>query len=80
MTPVLYWLSYRSDEEVTIFLVEAAYELSARVKAGLAGMDHNKFVESHALPEKMAKKVPPSMIGRSLSGKEAAALLKKLEG
>jgi hypothetical protein len=43
----------------------------------LAGVE-GEFQEGRELDEKMTKKVPKKMIGRVLSRKEAAALLKNL--
>jgi len=65
---------------VTVIIEPAHSAIAARVKAGLAGMEDTEFTEAHQLSAKLAKKVPETMIGRALSGSEAMALLKKLEG
>jgi hypothetical protein len=47
------------------------------MRALLAGIE-GEFQEGHELDAKMVRKVPKAMIGKSLSQKEANALLKKL--
>jgi hypothetical protein len=76
MPTPLYWLSYRHG---TVFLQRAHSPIAALVKASLAGMDEEAFIEGHRLPPDETKKIPRTMISRKLSGAEAAALLKKLE-
>jgi hypothetical protein len=51
--------------------------MMARMKAGMAGQQ-GAFQEGHQLDAKTAKKIPVKMVGRSLSQKEAAALLKRI--
>lgn len=51
--------------------------ISARMRAAIAGVTGD-FQEGYELDAKTAKKVPKGLIGKSLSRKEAAALLKKL--
>jgi hypothetical protein len=74
----LYWLSYREERGLTVFIVRAASIFAARMKAGNAGMDSSDFEEAHSLPGEAAERVPDAMIGRRLSAKEIAALVKKL--
>jgi hypothetical protein len=77
-TTSLYWLTYRQSDAVVIVLQHAHSALGARLKASVTGVDDNAFSEGHLLSEEMAAKVPEDMIGRVISMKEAAALLKKM--
>lgn len=48
-----------------------------RLRASLAGFG-GEFIEAHELDAERAQNVPAKMIGRSLSGPEAAELLDRL--
>ena len=51
--------------------------MMARVKAGMAGQQ-SEPLECHELDAKTAKKIPAKTIGRTLTHKEAFALLKRI--
>ena len=73
----LYWLVFKSGKDISVIIQPAGGIIIARVRALLAGVE-GEFQEGHALDAKMVRKVPKKMIGRVLSRKEAAVLLKKL--
>jgi len=75
----LYWLCYRHGDRTHVVLQWSATLLGARMRAGIAKLDDGVFSEGHALASDMAARVPPGIIGRRLSQKEAAALLDGLE-
>jgi hypothetical protein len=74
----LWWLTYARLDGALVFIQEANTCLSARLKACRAGMKDRDFREGHLLPAKFARMVPGGMLGRKLSGTEAAALLEKM--
>ena len=60
-----------------MFIQEASGLIYARLESSFAGFT-GKFLEAHALDAKRAQNVRARMIGRSLSGPEAAELLDRL--
>jgi hypothetical protein len=73
----LFWLVYASGDDITVIIQPASHLIFASVQASMThGLGTHQ--EGYALDKKTAKKVPKKMIGRVLSRKEAAALLKKL--
>lgn len=74
----LFWIAHRIGGAPSIFIAEANTKLYARLAAARAG-HAGEFAEAHELDVRTAKKIPKAMIGRALSQKEAAALVKKLE-
>jgi hypothetical protein len=73
----LFWLVYKSGRDLTVVIQPGGSLGFARLKAAVAGIE-GEFQEGHELDAKTAKKVPKGMIGRVLTRKEAAALLKRL--
>ena len=73
----LFWLVFKMDGDITVFIQPAGALGMARLKAALAGIE-GEFQEGHELDAKMAKKVPKAQIGKPLTRKQASALLKKL--
>ena len=55
-----------------VFIEETSAPIYARLGASFAGFT-GEFVEAHELDARRAQNVPARMIGRSLSGPEAAA-------
>lgn len=49
----------------------------AKVKAAIDGFT-GTFVEAHELDARSARKIPRTMIGRTLTARQATALLKRL--
>src|SRR5262245_5288773 len=75
----LFWLAYQTKDGVCVVLQEAPSLVHARMRTALAGLDGGfEFREGHELDAKTAKKVPKASIGKCLSPKQAAALLKRL--
>ena len=77
---LLYWLCYQHRGRTHVVLQRASSLIHARMHAGIAKLDQGEFTEGHALAPEMATRVPPDMIGRRLSQKQAAVLLDRLEG
>ena len=75
----LFWLVFKQGNEVAVVIQPAGDIITARVRALLAGIE-GKFQEGHQLDDKTVRKVPKKMIGRVLSRKEAAGILKKVGG
>jgi hypothetical protein len=73
----MFWLTFETSRGIEVYIVEARHLMMARVKAGMAGQK-GQFQEGHKIDAKMAKKIPAKMIGRTLSHKEAFALLKRI--
>lgn len=77
MNQALFWLTYRHENEIMIFIQPASHLLMARIKATLAGVQ-GEFAKGHQLDETIAEKMPRNCIGRSLSRTAATTLLNKL--
>lgn len=73
----LFWIVHQVDGAPSVFLEEAGDQITARLKALLAG-HVGEFAEIHALDVKMAKRVPAAMRRRPLRQREAEALLNKI--
>ena len=73
----MFWLTYASSRGTEVFIAESGFLMVAKVKAELAGQ-RGEFQEGHVVDANTAKKIPLDMIGRSLSHKEAFALLKRM--
>jgi hypothetical protein len=73
----MFWLTFETSRGVEVYIVEARHLMMARVRAGMAGQQ-GQFQEGHELDAQTAKKIPARMIRRTLSHKEAFALLKKI--
>lgn len=73
----LFWLVFKKDGDVTVFIQPAGALGMARLKAALAGIE-SEFQEGHELDDKMTKKMPKGQIGKPLTRKQASALLKRL--
>lgn len=73
----MFWLTFKTSRGLEVYIVQASHLLMARMKAGMAGQD-GEFQEGHRLDRKTAKKIPAKMIGRTLSQREAVALLKRI--
>jgi len=74
----MFWLTYDTPRGTEVFIAEAAFLMMARIKADMAGQKGD-FQEGHQLDAKTAKKLPAKMIGRTLSHKEAFALLRRID-
>jgi hypothetical protein len=73
----LFWLVFKQRSEITVYIQPAGALGAARLRSAIAGVE-GEFQEGHELDAKMAGKVPKGQIGKSLTRKEATALLKKL--
>ena len=78
MVNPLFWLVFKQNNDVAVFIQPAGELVTARLKAALAGIE-GIFQEGYKLDSKTSKKVPKAQIRKILSRKEATALLKKLE-
>jgi hypothetical protein len=78
MANPIFWLVFKQGDDVAVMLQPGANIIAARMRAMLAGIA-GEFQEGHELDAKTAKKVPKAMVGKVLSRKQAAALLKKLD-
>jgi hypothetical protein len=77
-----FWLTYGDANRVIgAIIIEAPSMLQARMDATVAGLDAGApFAEGHPLSAKLMASVPPTKIGRMLSGSEAVRLISLLEG
>jgi hypothetical protein len=74
----MFWLAFKNSRgAVEVFIVQAHHLMMARMRAGMAGQQ-GTLQEGHELDRKTARKIPAKMVGRSLSQKEAMALLKRI--
>jgi hypothetical protein len=73
----MFWLTFETARGVEVYIIEARHLMVARVRAGMAGQQ-GQFQEGHQLDAKTSKKIPAKVIGRTLSHKEAFALLKRI--
>ncbi len=74
----MFWLTFETPRGIEVRIVEAGHLMMARLRAGIAGQQ-GRFQEGHKLDAKTVKKIPANMIGRTLSHKEAFALLKRID-
>lgn len=75
----LYWLCYRDETGIAVVIQPGPSLIHARMVNALAGLDEGTFVEGHELDSKTAKRVPKGKIGRRLSQRQAAQLLRLLD-
>jgi hypothetical protein len=73
--PHLFWLVYGKAQDITVFIQPAGALGEARLRAAIAGIE-GEFLEGHELDDKMTKKMPKELIGKPLTRRQAAALLK----
>jgi hypothetical protein len=77
----MWWLTYRRRKLIEVTIIAAASMVHARMLVAVAGLDKGaKFQEGHELDAPREKRVPKECIGRMLSGRQAEAVLRKLEG
>jgi hypothetical protein len=74
----MWWLVYRQGDATSVFIVPAADQFTARLKAGLAGLPTEHFSEALQLDAKIANKVPRDILRQPLSREAAEKLLRKL--
>jgi hypothetical protein len=78
-----FWLTYRDGPGrlVGVVITDAPSLIQARIKAAVSGIDGGApFAKGHLLGAELVALVPPTQIGRMLSGNEAAKLLARFEG
>jgi hypothetical protein len=77
-----FWLTYGDGNKVIgAIILEAPSMLQARTDAAASGLDAGApFAEGHPLSAKLMASVPPTKIGRMMTGSEAARLIGLLEG
>ncbi len=73
----MFWLTFETSGDIQVHIVQANHLMLARIKAGMVGQK-GEFQEGHQLDAKTAKRIPAKMIGRTLTHKEAFALLKRI--
>jgi hypothetical protein len=73
----MFWLTFETSGDIQVHIVQANHLALARIEAGIAGQK-GEFQEGHQLGAKVVKRIPAKMIGRTLSHKEAFALLKRI--
>jgi hypothetical protein len=76
-----FWLTYgNADRFVGVAIVEAPSMLQARMNAAVRSIAASApFAEGHELSARLMASVPPTQIGRMLSGAEAAELIRRLD-
>jgi hypothetical protein len=72
----LFWITHRHRRKNYIFLVEAASEIHARLKAAIA-KHPGEYVETLKLDPPSARKIPAKMRGRTLTMEEVEKLAKR---
>jgi hypothetical protein len=73
----MYWLVFSTESGPYVILQPAYSLIHARLVASVNGAT-GEFQEGHRLDTKMAKKIPPALIGKPMSGKQAAKLLDRI--
>ena len=76
-----FWLTYGSaDGLVGVIIMEAPSMLQARMNAAVRSIAAGApFAEGHELSARLMASVPPTQVGRMLSGSEAAELIRRLD-
>jgi hypothetical protein len=76
-----FWLTYGSaDGLVGVVIMEAPSMLQARMNAAVRNIAAGApFADGHELSARLMASVPPTQIGRMLSGAEAAELIRRLD-
>lgn len=74
----LFWIVRDINGKPHVYIQEGLDKINARMRAALAGFKIEGFREIHQLDEKTAKRIPRGMIGREISPREAAELLKMM--
>jgi hypothetical protein len=76
-----FWLTYGSaDGLVGVVIMEAPSMLQARMNAAVRSITAGApFAEGHELSARLMASVPPTQVGRMLSGVEAAELIRRLD-
>jgi hypothetical protein len=65
---------------VGVIIMEASTLLQARINAAVRGVDAGApFTEGHHLSANLVASVPPTQIGRMMSGAEATQLIHRLD-
>ena len=73
----MFWLVFRTESSPYVILQPASTLIHARLVASVNGAT-GEFQEGHQLDKKIVKKIPPALIGKPLSGKQAAKLLDRI--
>ncbi len=77
----LFWLNYRhsNGRAAGVVVIESAGLLHARLKAALAGADHElEFASGHQLDQESAEQIPANMMGRMLDDGDLGTLHRAL--
>jgi hypothetical protein len=76
-----FWLTYGSaDGLVGVVIMEAPSMLQARMNAAVRNIAAGApFADGHELSARLMASVPPTQVGRMLSGAEAAELIRRLD-
>jgi hypothetical protein len=76
-----FWLTYGSaDGLVGVVIIEAPSMFQARMNAAVRSIAAGApFAEGHQLSARLMASVPPTQVGRMLSGAEAAELIRRLD-
>jgi len=72
-----YWLVFRRDNDTEVFIQPGWSLIDSRMKAMLAGQQ-GEFKESHLLDARTVKKMPPTVIGRTLTSTQAKKILARM--
>jgi hypothetical protein len=78
-----FWLTHGSaDGLISAVIMQASTLMQARTNATVRGIvaAGAPFAEGHELSARLMASVPPTQVGRMMSGAEAAELLRRLEG
>jgi hypothetical protein len=77
-----FWLTYRNANRlIGVIITDAPSLIQARLKTAVRGIDAGApFAKGHLLGTELVALVPPTQIGRMLSGNEAAKLLARFDG
>ena len=76
---VLYWLTYRVNDDLCVVLQPADSLIAAKLTAATRTVPEGTFAEAHPLHAKTAKRVPKHLIGHCLTHKQALDLIKRLD-
>ena len=77
----MFWLVFDTARGPCVILQPASSLIFARIAASTAHkLDPKGFQEGHQLDAKLLKKIPKGLVGKRLTSKEAAGLLKRMGG
>jgi hypothetical protein len=73
----LVWLTYETEGRRRVVLERASTVIFARMLAAMDELATGTFIEGYLLDDHMAERVPPDMVGRTLTSAEIKKLFER---